>query len=115
MKLWQIVSVIEVVGYIVLSLLIWYRNVDGSGTVNTLENKFTLLAVLSAFCAFLFIVQTAWLIIQKSGLCRDNVNSCQSMFCIECSSLNISGGFFMFSYLCFKITNDFESINAITR
>ena len=63
MKAWKIVSSIEALGYIILSLFIWYRKVDGSGAVNTSGNKLASLAVLSIFCAFLFLIQAIWLII----------------------------------------------------
>ncbi|MDN2451845.1 DUF3923 family protein [Leuconostoc sp. UCMA20149] len=63
MKAWKIVSSIEALGYIILSLFIWYRKVDGSGAVNTSGNTLASLAVLSIFCAFLFLIQAIWLII----------------------------------------------------
>lgn len=50
---WWIVSVLEFLSFIVLSLMIWFREIDASGAIQTIELKWINPAILVAFSYYL--------------------------------------------------------------
>ncbi|MGW8017352.1 DUF3923 family protein [Staphylococcus xylosus] len=60
---WWIVSVLEFLSFIVLSLMVWFREVDASGAIQTIELKWINLAILAFFFLLPFVIQFIWLII----------------------------------------------------
>ncbi|KAF1298162.1 hypothetical protein BAU15_09970 [Enterococcus sp. JM4C] len=69
MKLWKIVSVCELLIFIIGILFLWFREVDGSGAVNTSDNKFASITVVAITFAILAIIQFIWFKVIKK---RDN-------------------------------------------
>lgn len=49
--------------WIVLSLMVWFREVDASGAIQTIELKWINLAILVAFFSLPFVMQFIWLIV----------------------------------------------------
>ncbi|WP_035421674.1 DUF3923 family protein [Fructilactobacillus florum] len=66
-KSWQIVSIIELLIFITLSIFIFIRSTDGSGTIQTQEIKLINWCILDIPFAFLFIVQFIWFIVIKKN------------------------------------------------
>lgn len=64
-KSWIIVSIFEVLIYVLLSLLILSRSIDGSGVAQTPELKMITWYILDVPFAFLLIVQIIWFVIIK--------------------------------------------------
>ena len=64
-KSWIIVSIFEVLIYVLLSLLIFSRSIDGSGVAQTPELKMITWYILDVPFAFLLIVQIIWVVIIK--------------------------------------------------
>lgn len=60
---WWIVSVLEFLSFMVLSLMVWFREVDASGAIQTIELKWINLAILAVFFLLPFVIQFIWLII----------------------------------------------------
>ncbi|MGD6887745.1 DUF3923 family protein [Staphylococcus shinii] len=60
---WWIVSVLEFLSLIVLSLMVWFREVDASGAIQIIELKWINLAILAVFFLLPFVIQFIWLII----------------------------------------------------
>lgn len=60
---WWIVSVLEFLSFIVLSLMVWFREVDASGAIQTIELKWINIAILAVFFLLPFVMQLIWLII----------------------------------------------------
>lgn len=60
---WWIVSVLEFLSLMVLSLMVWFREVDASGAIQTIELKWINLAILAVFFLLPFVIQFIWLII----------------------------------------------------
>ncbi|MBV5141342.1 DUF3923 family protein [Staphylococcus xylosus] len=60
---WWIVSVLEFLSFMVLSLMVWFRKVDASGAIQTIELKWINLAILAVFFLLPFVIQFIWLII----------------------------------------------------
>ncbi|PTE76571.1 DUF3923 domain-containing protein [Staphylococcus equorum] len=60
---WWIVSVLEFLSFMVLSLMVWFREVDTSGAIQTIELKWINLAILAVFFLLPFVIQFIWLII----------------------------------------------------
>lgn len=61
-KSWIIVSIFEVLIYVLLSLLIFSRSIDGSGVAQTPELKMITWYILDVPFAFLLIVQIIWFV-----------------------------------------------------
>lgn len=64
-KTWMIVSIVEIFVFVLLSIFIFTRKVDGSGLVQTPEVKMITWYVLDAPFVLLVIVQVVWGIIIK--------------------------------------------------
>ena len=60
MKLWKVVNILELVIFVVGILFLWFRKVDGSGVVNTTNNKMVSIAMLVIFFIILAIIQLVW-------------------------------------------------------
>lgn len=60
MKLWKVVNILELVIFVVGILFLWFRKVDGSGVVNTTNNKMVSIAMLVIFFIILAIIQLIW-------------------------------------------------------
>ncbi|MFQ9322709.1 MAG: DUF3923 family protein [Enterococcus durans] len=60
MKLWKVVNILELVIFVVGILFLWFRKVDGSGVVNTTNNKMVSIAMLVVFFIILAIIQLIW-------------------------------------------------------
>ncbi|PTE84544.1 DUF3923 family protein [Staphylococcus equorum] len=60
---WWIVSVLGLSAFLVLSLMVWFREVDASGAIQTIELKWINLAILAVFFLLPFVIQFIWLII----------------------------------------------------
>ncbi|MBE9887162.1 DUF3923 family protein [Enterococcus durans] len=60
MKLWKVVNILELVIFVVGILFLWFRKVDGSGVVNTTNNKMVSIAMLVVFFIILAIIQLVW-------------------------------------------------------
>lgn len=60
MKLWKAVNILELVIFVVGILFLWFRKVDGSGVVNTTNNKMVSIAMLVIFFIILAIIQLIW-------------------------------------------------------
>lgn len=60
MKLWKVVNILELVIFVVGILFLWFRKVDGSGVVNTTNNKTVSIAMLVIFFIILAIIQLIW-------------------------------------------------------
>lgn len=71
-KSWIIVSIFEILIYMLLSLLIFNRSIDGSGVVQTPELKMITWYILNVPFAFLLIVQIIWLVIKKAQQLNKN-------------------------------------------
>lgn len=61
--LWWILSIIEVVSFLVFSALLWMRDVDATGAVQTTELKWINIGVLFSAYVLPFGIQIVWLII----------------------------------------------------
>ncbi|ARN92690.1 DUF3923 family protein [Levilactobacillus brevis] len=64
-KTWMIVSIVEIFVFVLLSIFIFTRKVDGSGLVQTPEVKMITWYVLDVPFVLLVIVQVVWGIIIK--------------------------------------------------
>lgn len=64
-KTWMIVSIVEIFVFVLLSIFIFTRKVDGSGLVQTPEVKMITWYVLNVPFVLLVIVQVVWGIIIK--------------------------------------------------
>lgn len=64
-KTWMIVSIVEIFVFLLLSIFIFTRKVDGSGLVQTPEVKMITWYVLDVPFVLLVIVQVVWGIIIK--------------------------------------------------
>ncbi|WP_251945955.1 DUF3923 family protein [Levilactobacillus brevis] len=64
-KTWMIVSIVEIFAFVLLSIFIFTRKVDGSGLVQTPEVKMITWYVLDVPFVLLVIVQVVWGIIIK--------------------------------------------------
>ena len=60
MKLWKVVNILELVIFVVGILFLWFRKVDGSGVVNTTNNKMVSIDMLVIFFIILAIIQLIW-------------------------------------------------------
>lgn len=60
MKTWKVVSILEVVLFVITVLFLWFRSVDGHGAVNNMENKLMSLLVLAVFALILLAIQLVW-------------------------------------------------------
>ncbi|MGJ5703118.1 DUF3923 family protein [Staphylococcus equorum] len=60
---WWIVSVLEFLSFMVLSLMVWFREVDASGAIQTIELKWINLAILAVFFLLPFVIDFIWLIL----------------------------------------------------
>ena len=60
MKLWKVVNILELVIFVVGILFLWFRKVDGSGVVNTTNNKMVSISMLVVFFIILAIIQLVW-------------------------------------------------------
>lgn len=60
MKVWKVVNILELVIFVVGILFLWFRKVDGSGVVNTTNNKMVSIAMLVIFFIILAIIQLIW-------------------------------------------------------
>ncbi|EGQ3742579.1 DUF3923 family protein [Staphylococcus pseudintermedius] len=61
--LWWVISIIELLSFIGFSVLLWLRDVDASGAVQTTELKWINMAVLAGAYIIPLVIQIAWLII----------------------------------------------------
>jgi hypothetical protein len=61
--LWWIISAIELFSFIGFSILLWLRNVDAAGAVQTAEIKWINIGVIAAAYLIPFIIQIIWLVI----------------------------------------------------
>jgi membrane-anchored protein YejM (alkaline phosphatase superfamily) len=59
---WWIISAIEVLSFIGFSILLWMRDIDASGAIQTTQLKWANIAVLGFAFLFPFAIQVAWLI-----------------------------------------------------
>lgn len=59
---WWIVSIGELSIFAYLSFLLWMRDVDATGTIQTTEIKWLNILVILAFFAIPFIIQGIWLL-----------------------------------------------------
>lgn len=57
MKVWKIISGLEIICFILGSIFLWFRKIDGTGAVNTLENKLISIGVLGVVLGVLLIIQ----------------------------------------------------------
>lgn len=64
-KIWSLVTILEIITYGIFSLMIFIRNVDGSGVVQTPRIKMLTWFLLSGFYLFFFIIQIIWFVIMK--------------------------------------------------
>lgn len=64
-KTWMIVSIVEIFVFVLLSIFIFTRKIDGSGLVQTPEVKMITWYVLDVPFVLLVIVQVVWGIIIK--------------------------------------------------
>lgn len=60
---WWIVSVLELSAFLVLSFMVWFREVDATGAIQTIELKWINIAILAIFFLLPFVMQLIWLII----------------------------------------------------
>ncbi|MDG0837186.1 hypothetical protein AST01_03085 [Staphylococcus equorum] len=60
--LW-IVSVLEFSAFLILSFMVWFREVDATGAIQTIELKWINIAILAVFFLLPFVMQLIWLII----------------------------------------------------
>ncbi|MGN4240535.1 DUF3923 family protein [Staphylococcus equorum] len=60
---WWIVSVLEISAFLVLSFMVWFREVDATGAIQTIELKWINIAILAVFFLLPFVMQLIWLII----------------------------------------------------
>ncbi len=61
--LWWVLTVIELGSFITISLLLWFRDVDATGAVQTTELKWMSIGMISTLFIIPFLTQIAWLII----------------------------------------------------
>ncbi|UXS21640.1 DUF3923 family protein [Staphylococcus delphini] len=61
--LWWLFTILEVTLFLWLSFLLWMREVDASGAVQTVELKWINILVLVGFFLVPAIIQIIWLII----------------------------------------------------
>lgn len=62
--LWWLVSTLEFLSFIGMSIFLWVREIDGSGAVQTTEIKLINIGVLAIFYIILFVIQLIWLILK---------------------------------------------------
>lgn len=62
--LWWLVSTLEFLSFIGMSIFLWLREIDGSGAVQTTEIKLINIGVLAIFYIILFVIQLIWLILK---------------------------------------------------
>lgn len=60
--LWWLVSTLEVGSFIVISIFLWLRNIDGSGALQTTDLKLLNIFILGLFYLIPFIIQIIWLV-----------------------------------------------------
>ncbi|EIE3641845.1 DUF3923 family protein [Staphylococcus pseudintermedius] len=60
---WWIITVLECTIFFSLSILLWNRNVDATGALQTLEIKLLNILVLGAFFLIPAIIQLIWCIV----------------------------------------------------
>ncbi|MDK9872607.1 MAG: DUF3923 family protein [Staphylococcus equorum] len=60
--LW-IISVLEFSAFLILSFMVWFREVDATGAIQTIELKWINIAILAVFFLLPFVMQLIWLII----------------------------------------------------
>ncbi|EGQ3292450.1 DUF3923 family protein [Staphylococcus pseudintermedius] len=60
---WWIITVLECTIFFSLSILLWNRNVDAAGALQTLEIKLLNILVLGAFFLIPAIIQLIWCIV----------------------------------------------------
>ncbi|MDJ1089965.1 DUF3923 family protein [Macrococcoides caseolyticum] len=61
--IWWLVSTLEFLSFIGMSIFLWLREIDGSGAVQTTEIKLINIGVLALFYAIPFVIQLIWLIL----------------------------------------------------
>lgn len=61
--LWWLVSTLEFLSFIGMSIFLWLREIDGSGTVQTTEIKLINICVLAIFYIIPFVIQLIWLVL----------------------------------------------------
>ncbi|HCW7724589.1 MULTISPECIES: DUF3923 family protein [Staphylococcaceae] len=61
--LWWIISIGEIIVFLGLSVLLWSREIDAAGAIQTTELKLINIAVLAAAFLIPAIIQITWLII----------------------------------------------------
>ncbi|WP_251519457.1 MULTISPECIES: DUF3923 family protein [Staphylococcus] len=61
--LFWIVCVLEIATFAIISLFLWFREVDATGATQTFELKLINIAVIAAFFIIPFIIQIVWAIV----------------------------------------------------
>ncbi|WP_239751782.1 DUF3923 family protein [Mammaliicoccus sp. H-M34] len=61
--LWWILTVIELGSFITISLLLWFRDVDATGAIQTTELKWMSIGMIATLFIMPFLTQIVWLII----------------------------------------------------
>lgn len=61
--LWWVVSTLEFLSFIGMSIFLWLREIDGSGAVQTTEIKLINIGILALFYTIPFIIQLIWLVL----------------------------------------------------
>ena len=59
-KTWKVVQIVQFIIFLLMSIWIWIRTVDGAGAVQTIEAKFISFGVWCVF--YLFVLLLEWLI-----------------------------------------------------
>lgn len=59
--LWWLVSILEFLSFIGISIFLWLREIDGSGAVQTTEIKLINISILALFYTVPFVIQLIWL------------------------------------------------------
>lgn len=59
--LWWLVSILEFLSFIGISIFLWLREIDDSGAVQTTEIKLINIGILALFYTIPFVIQLIWL------------------------------------------------------
>lgn len=62
---WWLVNLFWVTVFIILSVIVWVRKVDGSGAVQTVELRLISFAILLIAFIFPTIIQSLWFFVNK--------------------------------------------------
>ena len=57
MKTWTIVQIVQFVIFLLMSVWLWIRNVDGSGAIQTIDAKMISFGVWGAFYLFILLIE----------------------------------------------------------